>query len=155
MDTDDIRSKTFEIKLWEHCNPEEVRCRFASYSFNGTLAMELLCKVDSDIAEGFFEKDHLFCMPFGVVTVNLETSSLLPLNVQFVDENNMPGIGKWLESNGIAKATGVCLKSGYVTYRAFEFNVPKESLQEVESRRRHLGTLPQQQQSQTNIQRLK
>lgn len=107
------------------------------------------------MTEFLSEKGQLFCMPFGVVTVNLDASSILPLNVQFVDENNMPGIGRWLENNGIAKATGACAKSGYVTYRAFEFNVPKESLQEVESRRRHLGTLPQQQQNQTHRQRLK
>ena len=61
---------------------------------------------------------------------------------QFVDENNMPGIGRWLQENNIAKPTGVGIKSGYVTYQAYAFNVPKQSLTEVESRRRQLNTLP-------------
>ena len=83
----------------------------------------------------FFER-------YGTVTVNLDISHILPLNVQFVDENNMPGIGRWLQENNIANPTGLGIKSGYVTYQAYAFNVPKQSLTEVESRRRQLNTLP-------------
>jgi hypothetical protein len=64
------------------------------------------------------------------------------VHIEFVDENNMPGIGRWLQENNIAKPTGVGIKSGYVTYQAYAFNVPKQSLTEVESRRRQLNTLP-------------
>ena len=138
METDDLRCKTFKIKLWEHCEAAEVKCNFASYRHNGTLALELLCKPDFPMLNGRDE----FCMPYGVATVNLDASGMLPINVQFIDENNMPGLGRWLQQNKIAEPTRIHVRSGYVTYQAYAFNAPHESLSEVESRRRELGTLP-------------
>ena len=149
METDDQRCKTFKIKLWEHCEAAEVKCRFASYRHNGTLAMELLCRPDFPIPNDGFNIRDEFCMPYGVATVNLDTSGILPINVQFIDENNMPGLGRWLQQNKIAEPTRIHVRSGYVTYQAYAFNAPRESLSEVESRRRELGTLP----SQSNNQR--
>ena len=138
METDDLRCKTFKIKLWEHCEATEVKCNFASYRHNGTLALELLCKPDFPMLNGRDE----FCMPYGVATVNLDASGMLPINVQFIDENNMPGLGRWLQQNKIAEPTRIHVRSGYVTYQAYAFNAPRDSLSEVESRRRELGTLP-------------
>ena len=138
METDDLRCKTFKIKLWEHCEAAEVKCNFASYRHNGTLALELLCKPDFPMLNGRDE----FCMPYGVATVNLDASGMLPINVQFIDENNMPGLGRWLQQNKIAEPTRIHVRSGYVTYQAYAFNAPRDSLSEVESRRRELGTLP-------------
>ena len=149
MKTDDLRCKTFKIKLWEHCEAAEVKCRFASYRHNGTLAMELLCRPDFPIPNDGFNIRDEFCMPYGVATVNLDASGILPINVQFIDENNMPGLGRWLQQNKIAEPTRIHVRSGYVTYQAYAFNAPRESLSEVESRRRELGTLP----SQSNNQR--
>ena len=39
----------------------------------------------------------------------------------FVDENNMPGIGQWLEDNGLATYTGIDMPSGYCMYPLYEF----------------------------------
>ena len=83
-----------------------------------------------------------FCEPFGVITVNLFESGILPYNVQFVDENNLPGIGAWLKKNGIAEPTGVHSRSGYCMYEAYRFNVPEKALKEIVDRRQQLGTAP-------------
>ena len=149
MEIDDLRCKTFKIKLWEHCEAAEVKCNFASYRHNGTIALELLCKPDFPMLNDGLNSRDEFCMPFGVATVNLDASWMLPINVQFIDENNMPGLGRWLQQNKIAEPTRIHVRSGYVTYQAYAFNAPRESLSEVESRRRELGTLP----SQNNTQR--
>lgn len=144
MKREDITDRPFRIKLWEHAPSTDVVCRFGSYMHNGTLALELMCKPDDPMMGEFFADGHEYFMRYGTVTVNLDISNILPLNVQFVDENNMPGIGRWLLQNNIAKPTGFEAKSGYVTYPAYYFNVPKQSLTEVESRRRQLNTLPPQ-----------
>lgn len=52
----------------------------------------------------------------------------------FVDENNMPGIGEWLESNGLAEDTGYGCPSGYCVYPLYRFT-PK--FFEVAVDRRH------------------
>ena len=39
----------------------------------------------------------------------------------FVDENNLPGIGEWLEANGLAINTGILMPSGYCVYPLYEF----------------------------------
>lgn len=60
---------------------------------------------------------------YATVTVNLPESTFFERNIQFVDENNMPGIGKWLEDNGIATNTGYAAQSGFCTYPLYEFNI--------------------------------
>lgn len=87
----------------------------------------------------------LYCEPFGVVTVNLFESKLLPYNMQFVDENNLPGIGAWLRQNGIAQPTGTHAASGYCLYEAYRFNLDAKDLKEVIDRRQQLGTQPPEQ----------
>lgn len=144
MEHDDLRCKTFNIKLWEHCDATEVKCRFSSYRHNGTIALELLCKPEVPIMNDFFQSEEDFCMPYGVATVNLDTSGILPLNVQFIDENNMPGLGTWLQKNNIASPTDIYMRSGYVIYQAYAFNAPRESIDEVKARRMELGTLPEE-----------
>ena len=83
-----------------------------------------------------------FCEPFGVITVNLFESGILPYNVQFVDENNLPGIGAWLKKNGIAEPTGVHSRSGYCMYEAYSFKIPEKALREIIDRRTNLGYNP-------------
>ena len=117
----------------------EVKLEYASYGCNGTLALQLFCKPDAGEAE-FYSQDKEFMKnpyqePYGVVTVNLQESDLLKANVQFVDENNLPGIGAWLEENGIAKPLDIAARSGYCTYQAYEFNVPEEALSRIISSR--------------------
>jgi hypothetical protein len=121
-------------------------CSLASYTNNGTLALQLFNK--TDVPKGYLpsgDPKKLFCEPFGVVTVNLFESGLLPYNVQFVDENNLPGIGAWLRQNGIAQPTGYHAASGYCLYEAYRFNFNEKDLKEVMDRRQQLGTQPAEQ----------
>jgi hypothetical protein len=62
--------------------------------------------------------------------------------VQFIDENNLPGIGAWLRANNIAHPTGYHCPSGYCMYEAYAFNLPEKDLKEVINRRNELGTAP-------------
>lgn len=143
MENTDVLDRQYSITLWEDLPPTDVMCSVASYTNNGTLAMQLFNR--PDLPDDFPMPDDpkkIFCEPFGVVTVNLFESSYLPYNVQFVDENNMPGIGAWLRANGIAEPTGIHSRSGYCMYEAYRFNVPEKALKEIVDRRQQLGTAP-------------
>ena len=146
MENKDVLDRQYSISLWEGLPPTEVMCSVASYTNNGTLAIQLFNK--PDMPEGFPLPDDprkQFCEPFGVVTVNLFESGILPYNVQFVDENNLPGIGAWLRQNGIAQPTGMHAASGYCLYEAYRFNLDAKDLREVIDRRQQLGTPPSEQ----------
>jgi hypothetical protein len=141
MENTDVLDRQYSITLWEGLPPTEVMCSVASYTNNGTLAIQLFNK--PEMPEGFHlpeDPRKQFCEPFGVVTVNLFESTLLPYNVQFVDENNLPGIGAWLCQNNIAQPTGLHAASGYCLYEAYRFNLNEKDLKEVISRRIELGT---------------
>ena len=118
MENNEVLDRQYSIRLFDSMPPMEVMCSLASYTNNGTLALQLFNK--PDLPDGYPLPDDpkkLFCEPFGVVTVNLFESRLLPYNVQFVDENNLPGIGAWLRQNGIAQPTGLHAPSGTVSMR--------------------------------------
>ena len=119
--------------------PQDVMCSVASYSCNGTLAFQLFGK--SEYGE-ITDSRRQFCDPYGVATVNLPESAFLPYNVQFIDENNLPGIGAWLRANNIAHPTGYHCPSGYCMYEAYAFNLHEKDLKEVMNRRNELGTAP-------------
>ena len=115
----------------------DVRLEALTYGHNGTLAISMVCHTRS-----IMEIEELTRMgmsweaademeDYATLTVNLEGSDRLPLNVQFIDENNLPGIGDWLEKNGIAQPTGLKARSGWCEYPAYAFNLPKEKLEEV------------------------
>lgn len=143
METSDVLDRQYSIRLFDSMPAMDVMCSVASYANNGTLAVQLFNR--PDLPEGFpmpSDPKKIFCEPFGVVTVNIFESSYLPHNVQFVDENNLPGIGAWLRSNGIAEPTGLHSRSGYCMYEAYRFNVPEKALKEVIERRQQLGTVP-------------
>ena len=146
MKNTEVLDRQYSIRLFDSMPPMEVMCSLASYTNNGTLALQLFNK--TDIPEGYLpsgDPKKLFCEPFGIVTVNLFESGLLPYNVQFVDENNLPGIGAWLRQNGIAQPTGLHAASGYCLYEAYRFNIPEKDLKEVIDRRQQLGTQPMEQ----------
>ena len=128
----DIRQHTFTIHLFESFRPERVRCSFNTYAHNGTLAMMLMSRGEE--IPGFTAPSQ-FNVPYGCVTVNLPGSASLPPDVQFVDENNLPGIGDWLEENGIARGLPIGMQSGYVTYRAYRFDIPEDVREMVIQRR--------------------
>lgn len=131
----DIREKTFLIHLFDVTPPELVRCTFTTYMHNGTLAMRLMSRPDDPFDRNPSTGPLDFYVPYADVTVNLEGSALLPPDTQFVDENNLPGIGDWLEMNDIAERVPLGMQSGYVMYQAFRFNIPEEVRNEVEERR--------------------
>ena len=126
----DATENVYTIQPWSNVAPEEVKCSFASYRNNGALAMQLTCRPDGCPEQGF-------CVPYGIATVNLPESELLPYNVQFIDENNLPGLGQWLEQNGIAYPTGISMPSGYCMYEAYDFVLPERELRRVTDARKH------------------
>lgn len=143
MESTDVLDRQYSIRLFDSLPSMDVMCSVASYANNGTLAVQLFNRPElPDDIPMPSDPRKLFCEPFGVVTVNLFESSYLPYNVQFVDENNLPGIGAWLRSNGIAQPTGFHAPSGYCMYEAYRFNIPEKNLKEVIDRRQQLGTLP-------------
>jgi hypothetical protein len=50
-----------------------------------------------------------------VITTNLN-SPLQSESLAFMDENNNPGIGKWLEKNGLGLGMGIQQQSGFCEY---------------------------------------
>ena len=70
------------------------------YSNNGTAAL-LLNNPDGDL--------------FAVATVNLN-HPLQSDSMAFLDENNLPGIGKWIEKNHLGMRMGVLAQSGFCSY---------------------------------------
>ena len=131
----------FEIEMFGQRN--EVRLDWASYGCNGTLALQLMCKPD-EYEEGYYSQfgrmaDTMYVVPYGVATVNLPDSEHLDLNEQFIDENNLPGIGEWLQRNNIARPTGRIGFSGYCMYPAYRFNAPKEALEKILSARQEIA----------------
>ena len=146
MENNDVLQRQYPISLFDSMPSMEVMCSVASYSNNGTLAIQLFNR--PSLPEGYpmpSDPRKLYCEPFGVVTVNLFESKLLPYNMQFVDENNLPGIGAWLRQNGIAQPTGMHAASGYCLYEAYRFNLDAKDLKEVIDRRQQLGTQPPEQ----------
>ena len=70
------------------------------YRNNGTLAV-LMFKEDGEL--------------YGNVTVNLN-HPLQSDSMAFLDENNLPGIGKWLTKKKLGINQGVEARSGFCTY---------------------------------------
>ena len=87
----------------------EVSLDFTTYRNNGTLAVQMTTVPDKDL--------------YGVVTVNL-CCPLQSDKLAFVDENNLPGIGKWLQKNGIATPLGYSQRSGFCNYELYSFTIP-------------------------------
>ena len=134
MEKSDVLDQVFSIRLFSGVPEQDVMCSVASYSCNGTLAFQLYASPErfTGVSNGS-DPRRQFCEPFGIATVNLPESGLLPYNVQFIDENNLPGIGAWLQKNNIASPTG---------YEAYAFNLTSKDLKEVIDRRQDLGTTP-------------
>ena len=61
---------------------------------------------------------------YGVATVNLPESAYLPYGMQYVDINNYPHIGHWLQSNHLAEPTGLCAQNGFCRYPLYDFQLP-------------------------------
>ena len=73
------------------------------YRNNGTVAL-VLNKEDGEF--------------YTVATVNLN-HPLQSESLAFLDENNLPGIGKWIEENGLGVNMGYLASSGFCRYPLF------------------------------------
>ena len=82
------------------CNGTKVYLQKEEYRNNGTLAV-LMYTEDGDL--------------YDCITVNLN-HPLQSDTLAFLDENNLPGIGKWLESKKLGISMGVNARSGFCTY---------------------------------------
>lgn len=89
-------------------NGLNVYLKATSYANNGSLAVQMLSGDDNEF--------------YDVITVNLG-SFLQTEQLAFVDDNNLPGIGQWLEANGIASPTGFYQTSGFCKYPLYEFHL--------------------------------
>ena len=89
-------------------NGLNVYLKATSYANNGSLAVQILSGDDNEF--------------YDVITVNLG-SFLQTEQLAFVDDNNLPGIGQWLESNGIATPIGYTQRSGFCNYPLYEFHL--------------------------------
>ena len=86
----------------------KVVLRKLTYGNNNTIAIQMIGKDDEEL--------------YGTVTVNL-SSPLQSDTLAFVDCNNMPGIEKWLQKNGIAISLGFSQRSGFCTYPLMMFTL--------------------------------
>jgi len=79
---------------------DKVTLQKDEYRNNGTLAVSMNDK-DGEL--------------YGVLTVNLN-HPMQSESMAFLDENNMPGIGKWIERHKLGVFTGVKASSGFCVY---------------------------------------
>lgn len=136
-----MEKEIFDIEMFGVTN--RVKLDYASYGCNGTLALQLMCQPDED-EMGYYAQfgrmaEDTFVAPYGVATVNLPDSEHLPPDEQFIDENNLPGIGDWLRKNNIAMPTGRMGYSGYCRYPVYKFNAPREALEKVIKARQEIA----------------
>ena len=87
------------MKTYDY-NGTKVYLQKEQYRNNGTLAV-LMFKEDGEL--------------YGNVTVNLN-HPLQSDDMAFLDENNLPGIGKWLKKKKLGIDMGVKAASGFCTY---------------------------------------
>lgn len=95
------------MKTYSYKN-RKVYIKYTTYANNGCLAVEMLSPDD----EKYYD----------VITVNLNNCMMQGDTTAFVDTNNLPGIGKWLERHGIARPLGIYQQSGFCRYQLYAFN---------------------------------
>lgn len=94
------------MKYYDY-NGTKVRLQKEKYRNNGTLA---LCMEEKN--------GDLYSVP----TVNLCHPFQSDTDV-FLDENNMPGIGKWMEDNGLAVPLNYSSRSGFCEYPLYTVRI--------------------------------
>lgn len=141
IETEGLDGKIFQVPQIYPGARGNVQCQIGTYGMNGTLRLELVQIVDMPVAPSGMRP---YQEPFGTVTVNHPVSHALPTDVQFIDVNNLKGIGEWLETNGIARPTGFECQSGYVMFPAYRFNLSEKERALVDSRRAERGVSERQ-----------
>lgn len=100
------KSSSMERKYYKY-HGQQVYLEKNAYRNNGALAI-LMYNMDDE--------------PYGAVTVNL-CHPIQSDELAFVDENNIPGIGKWLERNHIALSLCMKARSGFCEYPLYMFTI--------------------------------
>lgn len=87
-----------------------------SYDYNGTeVFLERASYHNGTLAVLMNDKDGNL---YEVLTVNL-CHPLQSDSMAFLDENNLPGIGEWVENNNLGISMGVNVPSGFCRYPLF------------------------------------
>jgi len=87
------------------------------YKYNGSpVFLETTEYMNGTLAVIMFNADGGL---YGDVTVNLD-HPMQSKSMAFLDENNMPGIGKWMERNGLGSYTGIKACSGFCAYPLYQ-----------------------------------
>lgn len=108
----------------------EVKIAYGRYACDDSLSAMLMCKpdfIEEELDRLRKDKKDIFVDPYAVITVHLPESTILPTYEQFVDTNNHPDIGDWLEKNGIAVPTGKIGLSGFCRYPGYDFSISLDS----------------------------
>lgn len=87
------------MKMYDY-KGTKVSLEKTEYRNNGTVAL-ILNKEDRDL--------------YAVAAVNLN-HPLQSDSLAFLDENNLPGIGRWIEENGLGANIGYLASSGFCRY---------------------------------------
>ncbi len=87
------------MKMYDY-KGTKVSLEKTEYRNNGTVAL-ILNKEDGEL--------------YAVATVNLN-HPLQSESLAFLDENNLPEIGKWIEENGLGVNMGYLASSGFCRY---------------------------------------
>ena len=83
----------------------------------------------------YYEEEENMWVFFESMTVCLGNEHTK--NRAYIDENNLPGIGKILEKEGIAKPTGRMMSTTFCTYPEYKFNVSKLKEMDKEGYKRY------------------
>lgn len=92
-------SNNTDMKTYNY-KGKKVCLTVSTYANNGTLAV-LMTNINGE---------HL-----DTITVNLN-DMMQSDSMAYLDENNIPGIGKWVEKNGLGLPMYVTKKSGFCSY---------------------------------------
>ena len=109
----------------------EVRLGYGVYSNNDSLAVLLICR-EAEFNEDYLDDEEYSYDESPIIdvldslTINLDSSSELPVNEQYIDIQNYPQLALWLPENGIAFPTGASVKNGRILYPVYKFIFPQE-----------------------------
>lgn len=95
------------------------------YGENHSITFELAIYAENgNLYVGMLSHDDGYIQPWSSLTVNLSVKC--KPNRAFIDTNNNGNeIVAWLEQNGLGKATGNLMPSGWCVYPEFEFDMDK------------------------------
>ena len=96
------------MKTYEY-RGKQVTLERSAYQNNGTMAL-IMNELDGE--------------EYAVVTVNLN-HPMQSDDMAFLDENNHPGIGKWIEENHLGMPMGVIAAFGYCIYPLYTLFIEK------------------------------